>query len=438
MDQEVSDLSQPRPETRWCLLELPKDQLEALEAGQRFYIQEFSGAEAPGDGYAALCTANATFGVEFLENSNTILLGKVATPESASTADGEGSTEKTEKTDGRCTIFAQCRGQLIVKPEKVDVNKVRELLAPSALGQVTGGKSAELFDTAALKYEVAAGASELITVLKEGPYVEVDGKWRLLPERLENEILDCAVTVITAMGWKPEAVDGKSLLEEVQTNVRGGEASVPNLLVLEKALRSIIAKPGDKNVQPDKEAKEKSAIESQPAPLPGVLAVDKQKMNLFRALQILREPAAKVRDRFGLPPPEPKKSANKRPRLAQGAAVAAGALQVDEFAAAYRELTDTEATSEEVLKVLGNQAYVDEFEGTIHVMDVTALPRDAVARLKRLFELQSHWRPERLAALIAPALAGVKVDPWLLKNARQVFVELEPGVESRMLTKKFG
>ncbi|CAE8587642.1 unnamed protein product, partial [Polarella glacialis] len=112
-------------------------------------------------------------------------------------------------------------------------------------------------------------------------------------------------------------------------------------------------------------------------------------------------------------------------------------LQLEEFAAVYRELTGTEVDADGVMKILGDRAYVDEFEGTIHAIDASALPRDPNERLSRLFELQSHWRPERLAALVAPALAGVKVDPWLLKKARQVFVELVPGEELRMMVKKF-
>eukprot|EP00442_Polarella_glacialis_P011969 CAMPEP_0115147908 /NCGR_PEP_ID=MMETSP0227-20121206/63577_1 /TAXON_ID=89957 /ORGANISM="Polarella glacialis, Strain CCMP 1383" /LENGTH=258 /DNA_ID=CAMNT_0002557879 /DNA_START=51 /DNA_END=823 /DNA_ORIENTATION=+ len=228
-DQDVKDLQAPK-ETRWCLLELPKEQLEQLEAGQTFRFQELSGAKG-GAGFAALCTNNATFAVEFLENSNTILLGKM------------DSDESNADTAPRCTIFAQCRGQLIVKPEKVDTNKVREVLAPSALGQAQS--SAQGLSTAALEYEVAASPVELQQLLKVGPYVEVEGVWRLLPAPLEREILDAAITIVTAMGWSHDAVDGEELLREVQNNLDRGEASVPTLAVLRKALASVMAVAGE-------------------------------------------------------------------------------------------------------------------------------------------------------------------------------------------------
>ena len=53
-------------------------------------------------------------------------------------------------------------------------------------------------------------------------------------------MLDAAVTVITAMGWKPQAIDCKALLPEVQRVVRNTEAAVPNVAVLRKALHSLI------------------------------------------------------------------------------------------------------------------------------------------------------------------------------------------------------
>ncbi|OLQ02037.1 N-acyl-aromatic-L-amino acid amidohydrolase (carboxylate-forming) [Symbiodinium microadriaticum] len=43
LDQAVSDLQAPKPETRWCLLELPPDQLKTLEEGQSFHFRELSG-----------------------------------------------------------------------------------------------------------------------------------------------------------------------------------------------------------------------------------------------------------------------------------------------------------------------------------------------------------------------------------------------------------
>ena len=90
------------------------------------------------------------------------------------------------------------------------------------------------------------------------------------------------------------------------------------------------------------------------------------------------------------------------------------------------------------MKLLGDEAYLDEFESSLHPLDVFSLPQDPKERLKRLFEMQSHWNDGRLAGFITPTLpVGIKVEPWLLKHTRQVFVELTPGKEVRFLTKKF-
>ncbi|CAE8619732.1 unnamed protein product, partial [Polarella glacialis] len=282
-DQDVKDLQAPK-ETRWCLLELPKEQLEQLEAGQTFRFQELSGAKG-GAGFAALCTNNATFAVEFLENSNTILLGKMDSDESNADAASSGAAPAGTAAP-RCTIFAQCRGQLIVKPEKVDTNKVREVLAPSALGQAQS--SAQGLSTAALEYEVAASPVELQQLLKVGPYVEVEGVWRLLPAPLEREILDAAITIVTAMGWSHDAVDGEELLREVQNNLDRGEASVPTLAVLRKALASVMAVAGEGTAPTEQDSPATASLAGEQR-----LALDKGKMDLFRALHLLREPAQK-------------------------------------------------------------------------------------------------------------------------------------------------
>eukprot|EP00439_Symbiodinium_sp_Y106_P060334 s995_g8.t3 len=141
----------------------------------------------------------------------------------------------------RCNVFAQCRGQLILKPEKVDMNKVRELLLPSALGQVSAVDQQKLLTFQELQCKVAGSTAELKQVLHDGPYVELDGKWRLMPEKLKTQILDTALTVVTAHGWALEAVDGPSLLEEVQKTLPDGEVSVASLGVLQKALASVVA-----------------------------------------------------------------------------------------------------------------------------------------------------------------------------------------------------
>lgn len=416
LDQEVSDLRAPKPETRFCLLELPKDQLKSLQSGQTFAFRELSGSQVSGGGFTALCTADATFGVEFLENSNTLLLGKV-TPggdaeENKENAGDQGGSDNLQ----RCTVFAQCRGQLFVKPEKPDLIKVRELLRPTALSQEIRNDP-KFYDFASLQHEVASSTKELSTLLSEGPFVEVDGYWRLLLERLKREVLDTALTIVTAQGWQLEAVDGKALLEEVQKILPDSEVSVPNLAVLRKVLSGV-----------QKEALPKSDAET-------IFVLDAEKVNLSRALQILGDDPHEVRQRFQLPPPVARPAGPKRPRLA--APVQGSALQVDEFLQVFKDLTSSDMNKESLLEMLATRAYVDEFEGTIHAMDATLLPRDPLERLKQLFELQSHWRPERLNSLMATSLAGQKVEAWLGKHARQVYMEFTPGEEVRMMTKKF-
>ncbi|CAJ1407619.1 unnamed protein product [Effrenium voratum] len=136
-----------------------------------------------------------------------------------------------------CTVFAQCRGQLILKPEKPDASKVRELLRPSALGQVLGTPT--FYDFLTLQKAVASSSKELVELLRDGPYVEVDGKWRLLPEKLQRQILDTALTIVTAQGWDLKDVDGDALLQEVRQALDNGEDSLPSLAVLRKVLVTV-------------------------------------------------------------------------------------------------------------------------------------------------------------------------------------------------------
>ncbi|CAE7824503.1 unnamed protein product [Symbiodinium microadriaticum] len=196
-------------------------------------------------------------------------------------------------------------------------------------------------------------------------YVELDGKWRLMPEKLKTQILDTALTVVTAHGWPLKAVDGPSLLEEVQKTLPDGEVSVASLGVLQKALASVVAtSPGADAPQEGEEAGSST------------FNLDPQKISGFRALQILREDPQEVRRRYELPPPVPQKVGIKRPRLAKTVMPGSGALQVDEFLQIFKELTNTEMTSDQVLQaVCEGSAYVDEFEGTIHALDATTLPR---------------------------------------------------------------
>lgn len=422
LDQEVKDLQAPKPETHFCLLELPKDQLKSLQMGQTFAFRELSGSQVSGGGFTALCTADATFGVEFLENSNTLLLGKV-TPGGEDNKENQENTGANGETEhfGRCTVFAQCRGQLFVKPEKPDIGKVRELLRPTALSQVVPTDQ-KLYDFASLQHEVASSSQELLTLLSEGPFVEVDGYWRLLPERLQREVLDTALTIITAQGWALQAIDGKALLDEVQKTLPDGEVLVPSLAVLKKVLAGV----------------QKLETESEGASAtrePNTLVLDAEKVTVSRALQLLAENPQEVRQRFELAPAPVRTAGPKRPRLA--APAQGSALQVDEFLQVFKDLTNSEMTKESLLEMLATKAYVDEFEGTIHAMDATMLPREPTERLKQLFEMQSHWRPERLHSLMAPSLAGQKVEAWLGKHARQVYLEFTPGEEVRMMTKKF-
>ncbi|CAJ1380057.1 unnamed protein product, partial [Effrenium voratum] len=179
---------------------------------------------------------------------------------------------------------------------------------------------------------------------------------------------------------------------------------------------------------------EKTAAEVEPQPASCRFHLDQEKVNLFRALQILEEKPQQVREKFDLVPVA--RPPAKRPRIA-GPSPGGNALQLDEFIQVFKDLTSKEVTKDELLKMLALRAYVDEFEGTIHALDASMLPRDPEERLDRLFELQSHWRPERLCSLLTPSLKETKVEAWLLKRVRQVFIELNPGEEVRMMTKKF-
>mmetsp|Transcript_54652 Transcript_54652/g.122921 ORF Transcript_54652/g.122921 Transcript_54652/m.122921 type:complete len:174 (+) Transcript_54652:1-522(+) len=166
-----------------------------------------------------------------------------------------------------------------------------------------------------------------------------------------------------------------------------------------------------------------------------LISLDKTKLDRSKAAQLLRESPNAVRERFQLPAPQPRA---KRARLT-GASRDNPPLQLEEFAGAFRELSGREMTEDELLKLMGNTAYADDLEGTVHPIDPSTLPQEPLIRLKRLFELQSHWRPEHLAGLLAPVMfKDQKVDPWLMKYARTVHLELQKGTEKMMMVKKFG
>lgn len=464
-DQNVDDIRAgvPQADTRWCLLELPKDQLEKLQAGATFKFQQGSSSQ-PGlverqGGPAKLCTENATFNCEFYENSNSLFVGVVFTPEATQPAaaptqqegcDASEATPTTSAGEPWCDIIAQCRGQMMPKAATPDNARVRDLLMPHSLGQIPRPHK---MTTQQLEYEVAASSVELKSLLAKGPYVEHEGGWRLLPASLEREIIDAACTVITAQGWDPAIVDGERLLSEVRNAIadpsEDGMLALPCFAVLRKALQSILAAP-KQHEETDKEnqAGDKN-VESVPDKLKvddmNTLVLDREKMNMARAVLLLRDPASKVRERFQLERPA------KRARVAGAGGAGAGLmadggpdgppLQFDEFAKIFVEITGKEATPEEVMKLISSSAYVDG-DGSIHPLDVNALPQDPNERLLRLFELQTHWRPERLSVLLEPSLpAGTKVEPWLMKLTRQVFVEIEikegQKEEVRMMTKKF-
>lgn len=563
-DQDVKDLNVPRPETKWCLLEVPKEQLEQLEAGACFYFQSHTGGTGTNDGGATLCTKTATFAVEFLENSNSLFLASLREGDHAAQKEitGEPPAAAAPSLEGGepagaaggpdavavgaanaeaaprhwCEVFAQVRGQLIVKPTKVNSHRVRELLATHALGHEEPTEAEEPLPAVTrtiLEYEVAASPAELHSLLDAGPYVEVEGAWRLLPAALEREIVDAAVTLVAARGWCAEDLDAGALLREIQQVL--GMGAVPSLSVLRKALRGL---EGDAPAAPATSAKAapEEATKAAPAPAPPASAaaatvaaapaapaavpaggldaavaasavepvataidgataepvatvidatvdgpgsgagtataatlaeptntvidatadaggaggatasrgprlhLDKAKIAHFRALQLLRLPPAQVRERFELPAPEPR-TKRARHAAAGGPGARDSGLQIKEFAAALQEITGAAEPMEPeaLLKLLGDRVYVDEFEGTLHTLDPATLPSEPRERLARLLELQAHWRPDRLGALIGPVLgADQKLDTWLIKNTRAVFVEIEQGKEERMLMKKFG
>lgn len=445
-DQEVADLDAPKPETFYCLLEMPEEEVEQLHAGKCFRFQESSNA-----GNIALCSETMTYEVEFLENSNSLFVSRIeeasqhgADAEKASQLGADVDKASQPDTSGTppaqglqplCRVLAQCRGQLILKPGVMDAARVREILHKPAVGQAIDAKLPKV-TVETLGYEVAASPTELQAMLNTGPYVEHDGAWRMLPAALESTIIDASISIVTARAWDFGAVDGEALLREVQQYLgEEGETSVPSFKVLQKALRTVTvescAAPAA-DAEGD-EAKVRLLDAANATGFSTRLMFDKDKIKRSKALQLLREPPSRVRDRFQLPTP----ARPKRARTVGTSGFGDGQpLQIEEFATAYRELADAEISTKEVLDLIADSAYVDDFGGTIHPLDTTLLPQEPRERLKRLFELQKHWNPERLEKLMAPALKTV-AKAWLTKWARTVFVEIEPGKEERMLVKKF-
>jgi len=440
VDACSADFQAPKKENRWCLVEMPKEQVEALQAGQLFHIKAHSM-----NSNAALCTGDHTFSLEFLENSNPMYLGSV----SEATA-GEAGKDTAENEDPnaesavagkepaasskQCTIFAQCRGHILLKPTVSDAKRLRDLLSPHSVdGGMEEGAAASAskpMTTSCLQYQVAASPKELKSLLDEGPYVENDGVWSWMPAAFEREVTDVSLNLISLKKWDLACIDVEALLHATQEHFgEDGARHLPSTDILLNALRGVACAPAAAKTS------EGQTAESLPVLQEGKLSLDPEKISLFQATQLLRESPSRLRERFELPAPA---SRAKRPKLgAASSAAGTSALQVDEFCAAFSALTGKETTIEELCNILGNCMYIDEMDGAVHCLDVTTLPQEPRERLKRLFELSSHWKPDRLQKIMTPTLKGVKIDAWIMKYTKTVYLEFEKGKEVRMVTKKF-
>jgi len=490
-DQDVADLVNPRPPTRFVMIELPKEELEELQKGTKFRFQTHS------SGATAFCTATKTYQLEFLENSNSQFVGfpvmktpakerkeqegtknsSIDSPDKATAKDGEKAEEKAEgpKPEWTCNLFGQVRGQFFLKPTNGDTTKLREILSHHKLDLASSAEQEERtasLSSSALAYDVAASDAEVKSMLNEGPYAEVNGSWKLMTQEFMNEVLDIALAAVTANEWDKSSVDIRDLLGAVQRELgESGERVVPTVDVLRKIMKSVVAVPkaeiDDSKAKDDKTAAKgndaaaktdgakaksddstaKTDATDKPAEEPKAPAVqdenkfalDVEKVQQFQALQLLHSRPANVRRRFNLSVPQPRPKKQKTTST-----LVAGRdppLQLSEFVEAYREASGREMSGKDLIKMLGQQVHHDELEDAVQALDVGALPQEPRARLKHLFGLQSHWRPEMLAELIKPTLIiGVKVDPWLAKWARQVFMELgDPEIKNqqRMLIRKF-
>jgi len=402
-------------------------------AGKPVCIQETSAQKRGEVGSAALVTSSSTFELEYHENSNTLLIGSIGSSESKLPNSDQGLPE--------CTVHGQVRGQVSLRPTVPDTQRLRDILQVHALGQQASNSDDAQprgLSMPALQFEVAASPNELQALLDKGPYVEIDGAWRLLPSSLERDILDVSVSIVTARGWSPKAINVDDLFFEVQQYFGDASATcVPTVGTLLKGLKSITSEQVPLADGAQKGESAPTQLEGSSSAPPGsTLTLDESKVNQLRVLQLLRDAPAEVRRRFALP------ALQVRPKRARLGGTGAGrdgmALQLEELVGAFNAMTGTESSEEAVMEMLGQNAYVDEVEGTVHPMDPTTLPQEPKERLKRLFELKTHWRPEALSALIKPTLgAGIKIDVWLAKWTRVIFVEFTQGTELRMLVKKF-
>mmetsp|Transcript_47881 Transcript_47881/g.113778 ORF Transcript_47881/g.113778 Transcript_47881/m.113778 type:complete len:468 (+) Transcript_47881:50-1453(+) len=426
------------PETRWCLLELPKEQLAKLEnGGLDFRFQAFCGDKAS---EARLCSDTSTFSLEFLENSNSLLVGVLeGGGASLEAASAQGTVEKSTKS--RCRIFAQCQGHLSVKTTVADSQHVRDMLQPHGWGQEAAASSTKPVTSAQLAYEVAASPQELQKILADGPYMELEGSWHRLPEGLAQEVVDIALSVMKANGLNFKDFLLEDLLPEVQSHFDRGMVVEE---VLRKALQPLQATeaPGTGSQAAEAEgssqaAEVATAAEAEAATATtstGGLALDPMKVQQFHALQLLRQNPAKVRQRFQLGAPAPRQ---KRARVtALPYSGREPPLSPVELAAALQELTGEERSADELDKVLGQRARFDVLDGAVHPLDVSSLPLDVRERARKLFEMQSHWRPDHLSDLFKGLMSAKEVQVWLHKNTRAVFIEVD-GTETQLLIKKF-
>lgn len=446
-DATSADFQAPKKENRWCLLELPKEQIEALEAGQLFHIKAHGSS-------AALSTESQTWAMEFLENSNPMYMGSIGEEAYAEGCKTEEATAEEEnkdpnfvvegtaakempKTSKRCTIFAQCRGHILLKPLSCDTQRVRDLLAPHSIEETQGATAShsEPMTTSLLQYQVASSPKELQTMLEQGPYVERDGVWQWMPAAFEREVTDIVLNLVSLHSWDVKEVPVEELFRMVKQHFgEDGGRYVPSKAVLLNALRGIIVDAGSEEASGEKPSGE---IAGAGPAAEGKIAFDAEKIKLFQATQLLRETPSRLRERFDLPLPA---SRPKRPRLTSATVAGGGGqagLQIEDFCAAFSALMGSETTIEELCKIVGDRMYIDEMDGAVHSLDITTLPQEPRERLKRLFELSSHWKPDRLSSLMLPSVKGVKIDAWLLKWTKTVYHEFEKGKEIKLLTAKF-
>jgi hypothetical protein len=466
-DAATVGLEAPKKENRWCLIEVSKETLASLEAGESFHIKEHGAGQAA---CAALCTPDKTFALEFLENSNPMYLANVACVEMVkdskvevasaevidkenvcNAADGGGTSDaspeavakdETPQKMDRCTIFAQVRGNIFLKSFSADSQRVRDLLMPYPI-ENTGsepGAGRSPFTFSSLQFQVAASPKELQSILEKGPYIERDGAWYWMPAAFEREVTDAALNLISINSLDVKSLDVELLYRQVQEHF--GEEYALSSEILSNLLRPF-AQDAPAKIEdaaaPVAECADKEVSKMGQIGKTGTLALDPEKIKIFHGTQLLRQSPARIRQRFDLAEPPAR---SKRPRIGGVAAGPASAgreasLHVQEFCSAFSALAGSETAIEDISKLLGDRMYIDEAEEAVHPLDAATLPLEPRERLKRLFDLSSHWRPERLSPLMAPAVHGIKVDAWLLKFVKIVYIEFEKDKEVRMMTKKF-